>query len=88
MITKEQTQHFAEKYGNGPTDTGRAEVQIAIFSERIRHLTQHLRNNSKDHATRRGLLKLVGKRRRMLNYLINKDIERYREITKALGLRK
>lgn len=88
MITKEQTQHFAEKYGNGPMDTGRAEVQIAIFSERIRHLTQHLRNNRKDHATRRGLLKLVGKRRRMLNYLIDKDIERYRNITKALGLRK
>ncbi len=88
MITKEQTQHLAEKYGSGPSDTGRAEVQIAIFSERIRHLTQHLKNNSKDHATRRGLLKLVGKRRRMLNYLINKDIERYRNITKALGLRK
>lgn len=88
MITKEQTQHFAETYGNGPSDTGRAEVQIAIFSERIRHLTHHMKTNRKDHATRRGLLKLVGKRRKMLNYLVDKDIERYRSITKALGLRK
>ncbi len=88
MISKEQTQFLAEKYGNSPSDTGTAEVQIAIFSERIRHLTQHLQNNKKDHATRRGLLKLVGKRRRMLNYLMDKDIERYRNITKALELRK
>ncbi len=88
MITKEQTEEFATKYGSGPTDTGTAEVQIAIFSERIRHLTQHLNRNKKDHATRHGLLKLVGKRRRMLNYLMNKDIERYRTIAKALGLRK
>ena len=79
---------MAEKFGDNSQDTGRAEVQIAIFSHRINHLTQHLRNHSKDHATRRGLLKLVGKRRRMLNYLIEKDIERYRSITKALGLRK
>ncbi len=88
MITKEQTQHLAEKFGKNSQDTGRAEVQIAVFSHRINHLTQHLRNHKKDHATRRGLLKLVGKRRRMLNYLIDKDIERYRSITKALGLRK
>ena len=79
---------MAEKYGGNSQDTGKAEVQIAIFSHRINHLTQHLRNHKKDHATRRGLLKLVGKRRRMLNYLIEKDIERYRSITKALGLRK
>ncbi|MCY4674701.1 MAG: 30S ribosomal protein S15 [Bacteroidetes bacterium] len=88
MITKEQTQHLAEQFGENSQDTGKAEVQIAIFSQRINHLTQHLRNHKKDHATRRGLLKLVGKRRRMLNYLIDKDIERYRSITKALGLRK
>ncbi len=88
MITKEQTQHLAEKFGKNSQDTGTAEVQIAVFSHRINHLTQHLRNHKKDHATRRGLLKLVGKRRRMLNYLIDKDIERYRSITKALGLRK
>ncbi len=88
MITKEQTQHLAEQFGENSQDTGSAEVQIAIFSQRINHLTQHLRNHKKDHATRRGLLKLVGKRRRMLNYLIDKDIERYRSITKALGLRK
>lgn len=79
---------MAEKFGENSQDTGRAEVQIAIYSHRINHLTQHLRNHKKDHATRRGLLKLVGKRRRMLNYLIEKDIERYRSITKALGLRK
>ena len=79
---------MAEKFGDNSQDTGKAEVQIAIFSHRINHLTQHLRNHKKDHATRRGLLKLVGKRRRMLNYLIDKDIERYRSITKALGLRK
>ena len=79
---------MAEKFGENSQDTGKAEVQIAIFSHRINHLTQHLRNHKKDHATRRGLLKLVGKRRRMLNYLIEKDIERYRSITKALGLRK
>ena len=88
MLTKQQTQEIAEKFGDGPQDTGKAEVQIAIFSERIQHLTEHLRHNTKDHSTRRGLLKLVGKRRRMLNYLIHKDIERYRNITKALGLRK
>ena len=88
MITKEQTEQLAEKFGENSQDTGKAEVQIAIFSHRINHLTQHLRNHKKDHATRRGLLKLVGKRRRMLNYLIDKDIERYRSITKALGLRK
>lgn len=79
---------MAEQFGENSQDTGSAEVQIAIFSQRINHLTQHLRNHKKDHATRRGLLKLVGKRRRMLNYLIDKDIERYRSITKALGLRK
>ena len=88
MLTKQQTQEIAEKFGDGPQDTGKAEVQIAIFSERIQHLTEHLRHNTKDHSTRRGLLKLVGKRRRMLNYLIHKDIERYRNITKALGIRK
>ena len=88
MITRERTQELVERYGDGTQDTGKAEVQIAIFSERIRHLTHHLRLHKKDHATRRGLLKLVGKRRRLLNYLINTDIERYRRITKELGLRK
>ncbi len=69
-------------------DTGSAESQIALFTYRINHLTEHLRNNKKDYSTRRGLLKLVGKRRRLLNYLQNKDIERYRAIIKELGIRK
>lgn len=88
MITSEQKLELVEKYGKNPQDTGTPEVQIAIFSTRIRHLTNHLRVNRKDHATRRGLLKLVGKRRRLLNYLMQTDIERYRQITKDLGLRK
>ena len=70
------------------TDTGSAESQIALFSYRIAHLTEHLRNNKKDFGTQRALLRLVGKRRRLLDYLKEKDIERYREIVKALNLRK
>ena len=69
-------------------DTGSAESQIALFSYRIAHLTEHLRNNKKDFGTQRALLRLVGKRRRLLDYLKEKDIERYREIVKALNLRK
>ncbi len=88
MITSEQKGELVKEYGKNPDDTGAPEVQIAIFSTRIRHLTDHLRIHPKDHATRRGLLKLVGKRRRLLNYLIQIDIERYRQITKDLGLRK
>ena len=68
--------------------TGSAESQIALFSYRIAHLTEHLRNNKKDFGTQRALLRLVGKRRRLLDYLKEKDIERYREIVKALNLRK
>ena len=70
------------------SDTGSAESQIALFSYRIAHLTEHLRNNKKDFGTQRALLRLVGKRRRLLDYLKEKDIERYREIVKALNLRK
>ena len=88
MITKEQKAELIAKYGKDEADTGTSEVQIAIFSTRIRALTEHLKSNPKDHATRRGLLKLVGKRRRLLNYLIASDIERYRTITRELGLRK
>ena len=76
------------KYGKSNTDTGSAESQIALFSYRIAHLTEHLRNNKKDFGTQRALLRLVGKRRRLLDYLKAKDIERYREIVKALNLRK
>ena len=70
------------------TDTGSPEVQIAIFSERINHLTDHLKLHAHDHNSRRGLLQLVGKRRRLLNYLQRKDVERYRAVIAKLGLRR
>ncbi len=88
MISKEQIEELAGTYGKSPNDTGTAEVQIAIFSNRITDLSEHLKTHSKDHSTRRGLLKLVGKRRRLLNYLIEIDIERYRKIIAELGIRK
>ena len=88
MIAKDKKHELVEQFGKNAQDTGTAEVQIAIFSARIRDLTAHLKSNPKDHATRRGLLKLVGKRRRLLNYLISSDIDRYRRITRELGLRK
>jgi small subunit ribosomal protein S15 len=88
MITKERKQELVERFGNGPDDTGTPEVQIAIFSERINRLTDHLKEHPNDHSTRHGLLKLVGKRRRLLNYLQENDIERYRSIVEELGLRK
>ena len=88
MISKEKKLELIEKFGKNEQDTGTTEVQIAIFSTRISELTEHLKTNPKDHATRRGLLKLVGKRRRLLNYLMNTEIERYRSITKELGIRK
>ena len=75
-------------YGKSNTDTGSAESQIALFSYRISHLTEHMKNNKKDFGTQRSLLRLVGKRRRLLDYLKKTDIERYRAIVKALGLRK
>ncbi len=76
------------KYGKGATDTGSPEAQVALFSFRISHLTEHLRANHKDHATSRSMKMLVGKRRRMLDYLAKKDINRYRAIIKELGLRR
>ncbi len=88
MISKEEKQKLIEEYGKDGKDTGTAEVQIAIFSHRIKELTEHLKKHPKDHSTRRGLLKLVGKRRRLLNYLVDRDIERYRAIIKKLGIRK
>ena len=77
-----------EKYGQGKNDTGSAESQIALFSYRISHLTEHMKQNRKDHSTERALTGLVGKRRALLNYLKRRDISRYRAIVKALGLRK
>ena len=78
---------FAE-HGSGDADTGNAEGQIALFSFRINHLTEHLKKNRKDFATQRALVNMVGKRRKLLNYLKDRDIERYRAIVKKLGLRK
>ena len=89
LSTEEKVQIF-EKYGKGKTDTGSPEAQIALFSIRIAHLTQHLKSNHKDHTTERALKMLVGKRRRLLDYLMRKDINRYRAIIaqKELGIRK
>lgn len=81
-------QEIFEKYGKSNTDTGSAESQISLFSYRISRLTEHLKENRKDYSTARALTRLVGKRRALLNYLMDRDIERYRAIVKALGLRK
>ncbi|WP_080902815.1 30S ribosomal protein S15 [Parabacteroides sp. Marseille-P3160] len=77
-----------EKYGKSVKDTGSAESQIALFTFRISHLTEHLKNNHKDYNTERSLKRLVGKRRRLLDYLIKVDIERYRAVIRDLGIRK
>ncbi|MBT3242795.1 MAG: 30S ribosomal protein S15 [Bacteroidetes bacterium] len=87
-LTAEKKTEFFEKYGKSNEDTGSAEGQIALFSYRIAHLTEHLKENRKDYSTQRALIKLVGKRRRLLNYLKDRDIERYRTIIKSLNLRK
>lgn len=89
-LASEKKQEVFEKYGieKSKTDTGSPEAQVALFTYRIKHLTEHLRANKKDFSTRLGLLKLVGKRRRLLNYLYNKDINRYRSIIKELEIRK
>ena len=79
-------QEIFEKYGKSNTDTGSAEAQIALFSYRISHLTEHMKLNRKDYSTERALTTLVGKRRALLNYLKNRDIERYRAIIKELGI--
>ena len=87
-VTAERKQEIVAKFGKTEGDTGTAEVQIALLTERINDLTQHLRAHSKDHHSRRGLLMLVGQRRRLLRYLQRKDIERYRGIVSELGLRR
>jgi small subunit ribosomal protein S15 len=88
MLTKEMKSGLIQQFGKAANDTGTPEVQIAIFSTRITELTEHLKLHPKDHATRRSLIKLVGKRRRLLNYLVAKDIDRYRKIIDDLGIRK
>ena len=87
-LTTEKKAEIFEKYGKNATNTGSAEGQIALFSFRISHLTEHLKKNKKDYSTQRALVSLVGKRRSLLDYLAKKDIERYRNIVKELGLRR
>ena len=87
-LTKEKKQELVKTYARGKNDTGSAEVQIAILTEEIKELTEHLKVHIHDHHSRRGLLKKVGQRRSMLNYLAKKDVTRYREIVSKLGLRK
>ena len=88
MISKEMKSEIIEKYKRDEKDTGSPEVQIALLTERINNLTEHLKTHQKDNHSRRGLLKMVGKRRNLLNYLAKKDVNRYREIVEKLGLRK
>lgn len=88
MITKDKKAEIMKEYARTPNDTGSPEVQIAVLTERISELTEHLRNNPKDHHSRRGLLKMVGQRRGLLAYLKKTDIERYRSLIDRLGLRK
>ena len=87
-VTSARKQELVEKFGDGTADTGRTEVQIALFTERINSLTEHLRVHRKDHHSRRGLLMLVGRRRRLLNYLQRANVERYRALLRELGLRR
>jgi small subunit ribosomal protein S15 len=87
-LTREAKTHIVDSYRTHPTDTGSPEVQIAILSERITYLTEHFKLHVKDHHSRRGLLKMVGKRRRLLDYLKSKDVLRYRAVIERLGIRK
>ena len=87
-LTQERKQELVDRFGDGPADTGRTEVQVAMLTERINELTDHLRTHRKDHHSRRGLLMLVGRRRRFLNYLRHEDLERYRTLIRELGLRR
>lgn len=88
MISKEKKQEIITAYGRTATDTGSPEVQIALLTARITELTEHLKNNNKDHHSRRGLLKMVGQRRGLLEYLKKTNLEGYRELIAKLGLRK
>jgi small subunit ribosomal protein S15 len=84
----EQKKEILGKFGVHPTDTGSPEIQVALLSERIKYLTEHFKTHQKDHHSRRGLLKLVGQRKRMLSFLRKKDAERYRTLIQELGIRK
>ncbi|GBE29553.1 30S ribosomal protein S15 [bacterium BMS3Bbin04] len=87
-LTKELKAEIIEKFGRDKDDTGRTEVQVALMTERIRELTEHFRSHKKDHHSRRGLLMIVGKRQRLLRYLKEQDVERYRTLIKELGIRR
>jgi len=87
-MTKEEKQEIVKKFGKSENDSGRSEVQIALLTKRINDLTDHFSTHNKDHHSRRGLMMMVGKRRRLLDYLTAKDIERYRVIIKELNIRK
>ena len=87
-LTKDVKQEIIEKHGGSKTNTGDTEVQIALLTRRIEGLTEHFKTHKKDHASRRGLLKLVGQRRRLLRYLQARDLDKYREVLGKLGLRK
>ncbi|WP_029918430.1 30S ribosomal protein S15 [Pelobacter seleniigenes] len=88
MLGTERKQEIIEKFKRHEGDTGSPEVQIALLTERITYLTDHFKTHKKDHHSRRGLLKMVGQRRRLLDYLIKQDVERYRTVIKALGIRR
>lgn len=87
-VTAERKKEIFAEHGGNATNTGTAEGQIALFTERINHLTEHLKSNQKDYSSELSLIKMVGKRRALLNYVAKKDIFRYRDIVKKLGLRK
>ena len=87
MVTKERKAELIAKYGKNEHDSGSPEVQVAILTERIRQLTEHMKTHKKDFHTRRGLLMLVGKRRRLLSYIKKNDVENYRSLIKSLGIR-
>jgi len=87
-ITKERKEELTKKYGNTAQDTGNTSVQIAILTDRIKELTEHFKIHKKDHHSRRGLLKLVGQRRRLLDYMIQTDLDGYRKLIKDLGIRR
>jgi small subunit ribosomal protein S15 len=87
-LTKEKKGEIVDAYRQHGTDTGSPEVQVAILSQRINYLTDHFKTHAKDHHSRRGLLKMVGKRRRLLDYLKSKDVDRYRAVIERLGMRK
>ncbi|MFD1674659.1 30S ribosomal protein S15 [Alicyclobacillus fodiniaquatilis] len=88
MLSNDDKRNIVTKYQVHETDTGSPEVQIAILTERISYLTEHFRTHKKDHHSRRGLYKMIGRRRNLLNYLRKKDVNRYRELIQSLGLRR